>query len=92
MGEGFLRIPYGDGFVIRKVKFSMIPDLPIVRMPTRDLPQIDFAQEAACYATKHGTDDSPKADQKGSPTSIPIQGQASTDSKLGNTASSENAK
>ena len=30
----------------KRIKFKTVPDLPVLRMPIRDLPQVNFGEEA----------------------------------------------
>ena len=45
-GEGVVVIPYEKGQIVRKVKFKAWPDIPVLRMPVRDLLTPDFCTAA----------------------------------------------
>lgn len=47
LGEGVVIIPHVKGRVVKRVKFQTVPDLPVIRMPIRDFPQVNFGEEAS---------------------------------------------
>lgn len=64
-GEGIVMIPHRTGRIVKHVKFAMVPDLPPISLPIRDLPLLDLAKAATFETTvaSHTDDitDSPKA-------------------------------
>lgn len=46
LGEGVVIIPHARGRIVKRIKFRTVPDLPVLRMPIRDLPQVNFGVEA----------------------------------------------
>jgi type IV secretory pathway TraG/TraD family ATPase VirD4 len=46
LGEGVVIIPHIRGRIVKRIKFKTVPELPVLRMPIRDLPQVNFGEEA----------------------------------------------
>lgn len=45
-GEGIVMIPHRKGRLVKHIKFAMVPDLPSISLPIRDLPQLDLSRAA----------------------------------------------
>ena len=51
-GEGIVVLPHQSGTMVKRVKFETVPDLPVIQMPIRDLPLMDFGEQATYYGAK----------------------------------------
>lgn len=50
-GEGIVVLPHRGGTMVKRIKFETVPDLPVIQMPIRDLPLMDFGEQGTYYGT-----------------------------------------
>jgi type IV secretory pathway TraG/TraD family ATPase VirD4 len=64
LGEGVVLIPHAQGRVVKRVQFRMVDELPVLRMPIRDLPEVDLATEATNPSRRTGQIKAPPRGKK----------------------------
>ena len=68
-GEGIVVIPHQGGTMVKRVNFETVPDLPVIPMPIRDLPLMDFEEHATFYGNKPAQSKSPPRTEQPEPPS-----------------------
>ncbi|MGZ6311229.1 MAG: type IV secretory system conjugative DNA transfer family protein [Bdellovibrionota bacterium] len=46
VGQGIVILPHTRGTLVKRVNFSMVPELMPVRLPVRDFAEVDYSQDA----------------------------------------------